>query len=85
MERSKINWELCRPIIGIENRTPLEVFDIMCSRFHGVVPDLLEALLESREQIAILQERLGIVDPGHGTLSIIDAAVAKATGGSDAA
>lgn len=25
--------DLTRPIIGINNRTPLEVFDIMCDRF----------------------------------------------------
>jgi hypothetical protein len=27
--------KLTRPIIGIENRTPLEVFDIMCDRIRG--------------------------------------------------
>lgn len=27
--------DLTRPIVGIENRTPLEVFDIMCARLHG--------------------------------------------------
>ena len=28
---------LFRPIIGIENRTPQEVFDIMCDRFNGPI------------------------------------------------
>jgi len=29
--------DLTRPIVGIDNRTPLEVFDIMCSRFGGLL------------------------------------------------
>jgi hypothetical protein len=40
---------------------------------------MLEALQEARLQASILQERLGIKDTGAGTLSIIDAALAKAT------
>lgn len=50
--------------------------------YHLIVaaPTMLGALKEAREQTAILQGRLGIVDPGHGTLSIIDAAIAKAEG-----
>lgn len=46
----------------------------------AVSPDLLAALHEAREQVSILQTRLGIEDTGHGTLSIIDAAIAKAEG-----
>ena len=43
----------------------------------AAAPDLFEALSEAREQVAILQSRLGISDSGSGTLSIIDAALAK--------
>lgn len=42
------------------------------------LPDLIEALQEARTQISLLQSMRGIVDTGHGTLSIIDAALAKA-------
>lgn len=44
----------------------------------AAAPTLLEALLEARTQISLLQSMRGIVDTGHGTLSIIDAALAKA-------
>lgn len=44
----------------------------------AAVPDLVEALQEARTQISLLQSMRGIVDTGHGTLSIIDAALAKA-------
>lgn len=30
--------ELTRPIIGLENRTPLEVFDMMCARIKAATP-----------------------------------------------
>jgi hypothetical protein len=29
--------ELTRPIIGIHNRTPLEVFDMMCDRIRAAL------------------------------------------------
>lgn len=41
---------------------------------------MLDALNEARVQVSILQDRLGIVDPGCGTLSIIDAALTRARG-----
>jgi hypothetical protein len=44
----------------------------------AAVPEMIDALSEARTQVAILQERLGIQDNGSGTLSIIDAALAKA-------
>lgn len=50
----------------------------------AAAPAMLEALVEAREQIAILQDRLGIKDTGHGTLSIIDAALTSIKGGSNA-
>ena len=34
--------DLTRPIIGIENRTAQEVFDIMCDRYRGARNDVLE-------------------------------------------
>jgi hypothetical protein len=43
-----------------------------------LIADLIEALQEARTQIALLQSMRGIVDTGCGTLSIIDAALAKA-------
>jgi hypothetical protein len=49
------------------------------ARLIAAAPDILEALEEARTQVAILQDRLGIKDTGAGTLSIIDAALAKAT------
>lgn len=53
------------------------------ARLIAAAPDMLEALEEARTQVAILQDRLGIRDTGAGTLSIIDAALAKAKGGSE--
>jgi hypothetical protein len=50
------------------------------ARLIAASPDMLDALQEARVQVAILQERLGIEDTGSGTLSIIDAAIAKAEG-----
>lgn len=47
----------------------------------AAAPEMYEALQEARLQVEILQGRLGIKDTGAGTLSIIDAALAKATGG----
>lgn len=44
--------------------------------------DLVDALIEARTQVEILQGRLGIKDAGAGTLSIIDAALAKTNGDS---
>ena len=41
-----------RPIIGIENRTAQEVFDIMCDR-------LRSALAQEREECARVAERIG--------------------------
>jgi hypothetical protein len=41
-------------------------------------PDMAEALVEARTQISLLQSMRGIRDTGHGTLSIIDAALQKA-------
>lgn len=38
IERSAARAELCRPIIGVEYRTPLEVFDIMCDRISRSIP-----------------------------------------------
>lgn len=38
---------------------------------------VIEALVEARTQVDILQGRLGIKDEGHGTLAIIDAALAE--------
>lgn len=48
------------------------------ARLIAAAPDMAEALIEARTQIALLQSMRGIVDTGHGTLSIIDAALAKA-------
>lgn len=50
------------------------------ARLIAASPTMFEALQEARVQVAILQERLGIVDPGAGTLSIIDAALKQARG-----
>lgn len=44
--------DLTRPIIGIENRTAQEVFDIMCSRFTAYLSALGE-----REPVAADLER----------------------------
>jgi hypothetical protein len=44
----------------------------------AAAPDMAEALIEARTQISLLQKMKGIIDPGCGTLSIIDAALAKA-------
>lgn len=46
--------ELTRPIIGIENRTPQEVFDIMCNR---VRHSLARAGLEARKAEESMRER----------------------------
>jgi predicted DNA-binding ribbon-helix-helix protein len=40
------------------------------------VTQALEALHEAREQVSILQQRLGIVDRGGGTLAIVGKAIA---------
>lgn len=45
---------LTRPIVGIENRTPLEVFDIMCDRIRSQDTNLArmrEALREMKFQL----------------------------------
>ncbi|TBG78587.1 hypothetical protein ELG76_04015 [Rhizobium leguminosarum] len=48
------------------------------ARLIAAAPELVEALQEARTQISLLQSMRGIVDTGHGTLSIIDAALQKA-------
>lgn len=55
--------------------------EIVARAIMTAAPTMLEALEEARLQVSILQERFGIKDTGAGTLSIIDAALAKATGG----
>lgn len=35
--RKELVERLTRPIIGIDNRTPLEVFDIMCDRIRAIL------------------------------------------------
>jgi hypothetical protein len=42
MTNPNVRPELTRPIIGIENRTAQEVFDMMCDRIrYAKVPDLI--------------------------------------------
>lgn len=43
---------IVRPIIGIENRTAQEVFDIMCDRFKGHDARLIAEIREECAQIA---------------------------------
>jgi hypothetical protein len=49
--------ELLRPIIGIENRTAQEVFDIMCGRFCAL-PASEAGWRDSQAAIDVLAERL---------------------------
>lgn len=51
---------------------------------HDAVAVMREALIEARVQVEELQRRLGIVDTGHGTLSIIDRALARSEERADA-
>ena len=48
--------ELLRPIIGIENRTAQEVFDIMCDRFRAL-PAIEAGWRDSQAAIDVLAER----------------------------
>lgn len=48
--------ELTRPIIGIENRTPQEVFDIMCDRIARSGLEARKAEVGMRERAALEAE-----------------------------
>lgn len=57
--------DLTRPIIGIENRTAQEVFDIMCDRMKHSTPPVADDVSESGEFVLV---------PREPTEAMIDAA-----------
>ena len=64
--------ELTRPIIGIENRTAQEVFDIMCDRIRSAlvsVPAVPDAGEETERKLAT------VVAPDNGTVEEVFAAI----------
>lgn len=63
---------------GSVYRYDIRGLDCADAQLIAAAPELVEALQEARTQISLLQGMRGIVDTGHGTLSIIDAALAKA-------
>lgn len=56
--------DLCRPIIGIENRTPLEVFDIMCDRFRGHLSSQSAEVARLKEALTRIAELRLATDRG---------------------
>lgn len=72
--------ELTRPIVGIENRTAQEVFDIMCARLTALSgdKDLIEhftgRMLASKDaEIAALREQVkGLREVLTGVVSVAD-------------
>ncbi len=67
--------DLTRPIIGIENRTPQEVFDMMCARITGSNALRRSASVPSEEEIKKAYIKLvsgGPVGGGDGNTYIVD-------------
>lgn len=56
---SETKPNLLRPIIGIENRSAQEVFDIMCDRIKHASPQPVQDMHELPEVVATLRERDG--------------------------
>lgn len=81
--------ELVRPIIGIENRSAQEVFDIMCDRFRHVLAlqsDLERVTAERDERDDVLRSLAAYVGNGGYNAEKVDADVfeAKVRDGVDA-
>lgn len=64
-EASMNSIELTRPIIGIENRTAQEVFDIMSDRIRGALsvdlPSLYAEIAKNDERIAKLEAAMELI------------------------
>lgn len=65
--------QLTRPIIGIENRTPLEVFDIMCDRIdHAarVSTNKDETIAKMRATLARIDEQVSHGKMGDWSIAL---------------